>query len=293
MTTYNYTGNASNNTISPGPNYTDYYIDGGGGTDTLYIDAVSSSFTISPINANGVITVSGASAGNKKLYLTNVEVVVFKDGKVVNLPTASSQITGTAGNDTLTGTSGNDTINGGLGIDTVLLSGVPRSSATLSQSGSDWVLTTPGGGTDTLVSIERLQFSDKSIALDISGNAGQAYRLYQAAFNRTPDAGGLGYWIDKMDKGLALLDVAAGFISSNEFASVYGASPTNADIVTHFYQNVLHRSPDQAGFDYWTNQLASGQTRAQVLTGFSESNENQTNVIGVIQNGIEYTPFHA
>ncbi|MBE2262344.1 MAG: DUF4214 domain-containing protein, partial [Burkholderiaceae bacterium] len=38
-------------------------------------------------------------------------------------------------------------------------------------------------------------------------------------------------------------------------------------------------------------QLASGaQTREQVLTGFSESAENQLALIGVIQNGMAYLP---
>lgn len=42
--------------------------------------------------------------------------------------------------------------------------------------------------------------------------------------------------------------------------------------------------------DYWMNQIETGlQTRTQVLTGFSESPENQAQVIGVIQHGIEYT----
>jgi hypothetical protein len=106
-----------------------------------------------------------------------------------------------------------------------------------------------------------------------------------------PDKGGLGDWIYGMDNGMTLLDVSAGFVGSAEFKSVYGQNPTNAEVVTRFYQNVLHRDPEQGGYDYWMNQLQSGlQTRTQVLTGFSESPENQTQVIGVIQNGIEYTP---
>ncbi|MFZ6778033.1 DUF4214 domain-containing protein [Undibacterium sp. Ji83W] len=35
----------------------------------------------------------------------------------------------------------------------------------------------------------------------LESNAGKVYRLYQAAFNRTPDATGLGYWIHAMYKG--------------------------------------------------------------------------------------------
>ena len=36
--------------------------------------------------------------------------------------------------------------------------------------------------TDTLVNVERIQFSDTSLALDISGNAGQAAKILGAVF---------------------------------------------------------------------------------------------------------------
>ena len=151
-----------------------------------------------------------------------------------------------------------------------------------------------GFGEDTLLNVERLQFADKSIAQDINGNAGEAYRIYQAAFNRAPDLGGLGYWIYGMDHGMSLLDVATGFINSAEFKTLYGANPTTSEYVTRLYSNVLHRGPEQAGYDYWVNQLNSGQqTRNQVLANFSESPENQAQVIGVIQNGIEYREHYA
>lgn len=188
-----------------------------------------------------------------------------------------------AGNDTITGGSGVP-IDGFAGIDTVTYSG--NQGTITHNSNGTWTV-----GTDTLTNIERLQFADTAVGLDINGNAGQVYRLYQAAFNRTPDKGGLGDWIYGMDHGMSLLDVSAGFIGSNEFKTVYGQNPTDSEVVTRFYENVLHRAPEQAGYDYWMNQLQSNlQTRTQVLTGFSESPENQAQVIGVIQNGIEYTP---
>jgi len=55
------------------------------------------------------------------------------------------------------------------------------------------------GTPDTLVSIERIQFTDGTLALDESGNAGQAYRLYQAAFGRTPDTPGLSHNLNLLD----------------------------------------------------------------------------------------------
>lgn len=140
--------------------------------------------------------------------------------------------------------------------------------------------------------VERLKFSDAAIALDIDGNGGQAYRVYQAAFNRSPDKSGLGYWIDYLDQGHSISEVANGFVDSAEFKKLYGENPIINTLVTQFYQNVLHRSPDQGGLDYWVNELNTGhQTIPQVLGNFSESTENKTNLATVIGNGFEYTPW--
>ena len=97
--------------------------------------------------------------------------------------------------------------------------------------------------------VTRLAFRDAVIAFDVGAGetAGQAYRLYQAAFARTPDAQGLGYWIGQMDHGLALEDVAGGFVASQEFHDLYGAQPSNLELVSRFYTNVLHRPGEQAG----------------------------------------------
>ena len=205
---------------------------------------------------------------------------------------------GGSGNDTFVGNAANNQFRGNAGIDTVTY-GTFRAIHTVTKAGDAYSVKGPAGGvngqdTDTLSSIERIQFVDKSIALDIDGTAGQVYRLYQAAFNRTPDLGGLGFWIAGMDHdGVSLSGVSAGFINSAEFTSVYGANPTSSQIVTRFYENVLHRAPEQGGYDYWMYQVEHGMQVTQVLTFFSESAENQAQVIGVIQNGIEYSQYGA
>jgi hypothetical protein len=127
----------------------------------------------------------------------------------------------------------------------------------------------------------------RTVALDISGTAVQAYRVYQAAFNRTPDNGGLKYWIGLMDGGLLLPAVSSAFIASAEFKVLYGANPTNEVFVSKLYDNVLHRTPDISGYNYWVGLLnASKIDNISTLINFSESAENQAGVIGVIQNGI-------
>ena len=214
---------------------------------------------------------------------------------LISVGAGNDSIDSGGGNDTLTGGAGNDTFDGGAGIDYAVFSGT-RADYRISTTTDGATATDqrPGAvdGIDALSNIERLEFSDLTVAFDISGSAGQAYRIYQAAFDRTPDLAGLGFWIDRMDGGLNVVELAARFIDSNEYRLLYGTNPSTGMFVDAVYNNVLHRVPDQAGHDFYVNQIDSGQKSiAKVLADFSESPENQAQVIGVIQNGIDYIPF--
>jgi hypothetical protein len=203
-------------------------------------------------------------------------------------------LVGTASNDILIGKGGDDTINGAHGVDTAEYLGL-RFSYDLQITKDRVKISALKGseGMDTLFDVERLKFSDLSLAFDTSGVAGQAYRIYKAAFDRTPDGGGLGYWITQMDKGMNTVDVAARFIDSPEFRSLYGQNATNADFLTKVYSNVLARSPDAGGLAWWVNEMKTNPTKTwqKVLADFSESTENQVNVASLIANGIEYSPW--
>lgn len=151
---------------------------------------------------------------------------------------------------------------------------------------------------DQLSGVERVKFSDKTIAFDLDGNAGQAYRIYKAAFGRNPiegDMAGLGYWVSRIDNGMDVVEVAARFIDSNEFGSLYGKNPSNADFLSKVYSNVLGRLPDQGGFSWWLDQLNTNpeKSRRKVLADFSESLENKQAVASLVGNGIPYIEFAA
>jgi hypothetical protein len=199
---------------------------------------------------------------------------------------------GDAGRDLLSGLGGGDRIDGGADLDTARFSGA-RGQYTVVGDASALMVIDNGGqdGIDNLIAVERLQFTDRNLAFDIDGNAGQAYRLYQAAFDRVPDIAGLSFWIDAIDDGAALLQVAEAFIGSPEFQGKYGANPSNEAFIALLYQNVLDRLPDQAGYDFWLDAFSRGLSRAGALVEFSESAENQADLIGVLQQGIEYLPL--
>lgn len=234
-----------------------------------YAGTSSYNFTTAPPAGSGVTIVGGSGPDN--LVGTS----------------AADTLRGLDGRDVLTGLGGDDLLDGGAGLDSAMYSnargsyGIARTSQGLAVSGPE--------GNDTLVDVERLKFSDVSVAFDVQGSAGQAWRLYQAAFDRAPDVGGLGFWINGMDNGQPLLEVSNYFMTSAEFASKYGSLGTT-QFVVQLYANVLHRAPDEGGQAYWVGHLEQGDiTRAETLMYFSESAENQTALIGTIQNGMTYT----
>lgn len=95
----------------------------------------------------------------------------------------------------------------------------------------------------------------------------------------------------RIDIGTSLLDIAEAFVASGEFRQLYGETPTHAEIVTKFYQNVLGRAPDPQS-RFWVDLLDSGRaTVAEVLVGFSESAENVAALVGVRDSGIDFTPY--
>ncbi|QJE00148.1 DUF4214 domain-containing protein [Massilia forsythiae] len=240
------------------------------------------SVTTSPLpnGSYGLVAVSVDAAGNATSSGTTLSFNVAN----------TANITGTAGNDKLTATAGSTAIDGQGGIDTVTYNGA-RANFTVAKEVWGYGVTdnAGNGGHDALINVERLHFNDADVALDINGNAGQMFRLYQAAFDRPAEAGGLGYWINAMDIGHSLQEIALSFTKSAEFIGMYGSNPSTSDFVTNLYHNVLHRDPEAGGFNFWVDSIDNkGASREQVLAFFSESPENQAQVIGSIQNGVVY-----
>ncbi|MES2325350.1 MAG: DUF4214 domain-containing protein [Pseudomonadota bacterium] len=182
-------------------------------------------------------------------------------------------------------------VDAGGGHDTIRFDG-RLSDYTVTRSGFDIKLAGASGASATLANVERVLFaSGDGLALDIDGVGGAAYRLYRAAFDRTPDKAGVSFWIKALDQGISLHDVAQEFINSNEFKALYGVGSTNAEFVTRLYSNILDRAPDAGGFDYWLTALNNGYARADVLANFSESAENADAVAALIGTGFAYVPY--
>ena len=237
----------------------------------------------------------GMAAGLSAQGSAGADTMVLREGNETGFGKGGNdRLEGKGGNDTLWGGAGDDTIDGGTGLDVAKYEG-KRGDFTVTR-GTGGITVRDGGGaegSDLLTNVERIHFAGGgALGLDIDGVGGQAFRVYQAAFARTPDEGGLGYWIAQMDRGASLLSVAQGFVASPEFKTLYGANPTNMEIITRFYQNVLRREGEADGIKFWVGTLDSkAVTVAEVLMGFSESAENQAALVGVMSNGFGFTPY--
>ena len=240
-------------------------------------------------------------SGDFVLESINQILVQWFNGQAVNADTASpnldptSRLLGTVGNDTFKVDEESRVIDGGAGLDTAVFFGT-RSDYRLQVSSGVDASVARLGNPDQSVSvfnIERLRFSDVAVALDIEDSAGEVYRLYQAAFGRTPDYAGLGYWIAQRDSGIEMISISERFIKSDEFDFIYGVDSTNAQFLTKLYQNVLGRDPDLIGYNWWLNELNTNpsKTKAKVLADFAESGENQAGVASLIGSGITYEPW--
>jgi hypothetical protein len=270
-------GNSATLTATCTPTATSYTWTNSGFASTAGNGTVSPTrptlYTVTGSNAAG-----GGNPASAAVYVCNTPPTENYTGLT---------LTGTGANEQLRSGIAADTIDGGPGFDSVIYQ-CNKDSFTMTRTASGWTVSSAAEGIDTLSNVERIQFGDRTLALDISGIAGQAYRIYQAAFNRVPDNGGLKFWIASMDGGATLRDVAIGFVGSPEFQSVYGSNPTNEQFVIKLYNNVLHRDPDAGGKAYWLDLMDRGLLdKVGVLMQFSESPENQAGVLNAIINGID------
>ena len=216
------------------------------------------------------------------------------------------------GDDYIDAGAGNDSVDGGSGTDKVAFSG-PSSSFKVTSNGSNVTVedlrSGSPDGTDILTNIEEIQFTDRTISTEVALSelgsitstsessvidlvtgiddvSGVIFRLYNAAFARLPDSGGLSNWINANESGgFSYEQTADEFVNSQESINRYGSNQGDTDYITTVYNNVLDRDPDSAGLSHYESLLGSGEmSRAEMMFAFSESPENRilfTEVTGI------------
>lgn len=170
-----------------------------------------------------------------------------------------------AGNDRISPGPGDDQVDGGAGLDTAVLDG-PRAAATLLRQGAEWTVRSTSGGSDRLTGVERLQFTDRGVALDLDGNAGTTARLIGAVFGpgHLSDAALVGRYLALADSGLAGPALADRALADALFSQLAG-SHGHADFVRQVYHNVVGAAPSADDLGYFVGLLDSGsQTQASL-----------------------------
>lgn len=107
----------------------------------------------------------------------------------------------------------------------------------------------------------------------------QLFRTYFGSLLRLPDDGGFNWWLGEIEAGRHdLRSMAEGFLWSPEFLGYVNApdgnSIANDVFLTHMYQGVFGRSPDGDGYNWWLNELQTGnRSQVDVLVDMTQSNE--------------------
>jgi len=177
-------------------------------------------------------------------------------------------IIGNAAANIITGGGGNDNIDAGAGEDTAqIAAAISAATITINANGTINVTDRNGSeGTDSLVNIEALAFADKTLDLNafssltqLNGTQFKALaEVYVAYFNRAADAEGLYFWADKLAEGMDMATIASYFSQSAEAKALYPNTADTSAFVTAVYANVLGRTPDAEGFEFWTTNLNNG-----------------------------------
>ncbi|MDP4990826.1 MAG: DUF4214 domain-containing protein [Marivita lacus] len=175
---------------------------------------------------------------------------------------------GFGGDDRFTGGAEDDALFGGDGADTAVYSG-PQGRYTLQieRDGVTLIDRSGADGTDALSGIEFLSFGDTT-DFNLANQVGIAslsaeeiatiVELYIAYFNRAPDAEGLNFWGSAFANGVSLETIASLILGDTETQQTYPDTLSTLDFVTQVYNNVLGRTPDQGGLDFWVSVLDSG-----------------------------------
>ncbi|WP_322993920.1 DUF4214 domain-containing protein [Limnohabitans sp.] len=303
---------------------------GGKGTDTAQYAGFYANFTVTALyeGKNGVFSGyqvkdnSGAEGldvistdvefltfGNNQtkiaLNSTGTTSVVFNNltpsANVINGSDSVDNLVGTpgidnisagGGNDLISASAGNDTIDGGAGIDTLSYTGLYTTFTAAAGTNGAVTLTSTKYNTDTLRAIERIKFTDKCFANDVSGSAGHAAKVITAAFGKDYVPQFLAIGLTLADSGQSVTDLCQTISKSRLVESIAGVNNT-LGYVEAIYKNVVGRAPNVLESNSFVNMIDSGTISRQdlLLMAAQHSMVSETvNSLNVSLMGIAYDP---
>jgi hypothetical protein len=278
--------------------YRGYSVIGGTVTGFESYKNYSILLTITNANVNARTLQSFVDTGNRK----GIEELAATGNDSIIGSSFDDSLLGYSGNDLIKGGGGNDFIDGGTGIDTAVYTGTATNYTPTLGATSNTIMdrTANRDGTDTLTNIERLQFSDKNIALDTGAtqSAGQTALLIGAvlpgklAFDVSKQAL-LGGVISLFDQGFTLNQLSGAILRLPIWDVLTGkAAPTNADIAGYLVNNVYGGTQTAAITNAAIAAMSAETpaTQGSYLASLAASTANQTHVdlVGIQATGLVY-----
>ena len=201
-----------------------------------------------------------------------------------------SHVAGTSSDDVLTAGVGDYSFDGGAGTDMAVFSG-NHNSYTIQRTSTGYTVTdTTGGSTVTLTAIERAQFSDKKIAFDMTGSAGNAAKLIGAAlgteFLKPAYDSIKGTVISIFDSGTTMKQLAAVVVGLDFFVQLEGTN-SNTDFVKYIYRTVTGQVASASDVATFAKVLDDGMTQGDFLAIVADMGLN-ISLVGLAETGIEY-----
>lgn len=144
-----------------------------------------------------------------------------------------------------------------------------------------------------LANHERVVFTDKAIAYDAAGRAGDVYALLAAALGTadvTKAYTGIG--IDLADKGWTNKQLAEALLNTSVYKTDAGGV-SNETFIKHVYKNVYGTDATLTQVTEYTAWMTNSKlSQADVLVAASELPAFETTIglVGLATTGIEYTP---
>jgi hypothetical protein len=187
---------------------------------------------------------------------------------IVNVSDVDEVLYGTLGNDVLDGfSSGYDVIDGKEGLDTVKYS-VASDAVSFSENDAGQLViqsTSNSSESDTLVSMERIQFSDKNYyALDLDGNAGVAAKAIIATFGADTLSTYMTTVVSAVDAGWTLDGLCDLVIQVGLAESLAGSSDMSS-FVEYVYGNVVARELNAFENAMITNIANDSHSKSELL----------------------------
>ena len=250
-------------------------------TDTVGVDTLNASALETAVTLN-LGAGQKSTVGNGVFNLAEASILENAIGGLGN-----DILLGNLANNVLRGNRGDDVLDGNTGIDTAIFSG-SRAGYELTLGAKIQVVDKSGlEGTDNLTKIERLQFTDKSVAIDLDGNAGITAKIIGAVLGnsalKSPTYVGLG--LSYLDKGMSYSDLGA-------LALTAVGATTNDAIVSTLWLNVIGSPASALDKAPFVKMLADGMKAGDLVALAADTAFNTTNInlVGLAQTGIEYIP---